>query len=161
METRHLSTPAEELRRSVTALADARVERTDLAAEVASLREELAASDIGKRLAKVEEALTLAKACEDTLYATVCAVALTAFDGEEKHPHPAVTITVTTKVLYDPDEAFQYALANLTPALKLDAKVFERIAKDGKVPCATMQTVLKPKIDGDLSAYRTPQDELT
>jgi hypothetical protein len=146
-----LAEAADELALAVTNLADARAEREDLRRELDGLQVELRESVTGKKIAGLEQKLADAKIREDALYDAACAQALAAFDGKDKHPHLAVTITDTAEVQYDPHGAFEYALRNLTGAfeyalrnltvaLKFDAKVFEKIA-------------------ADLSAYRSQGEE--
>jgi hypothetical protein len=154
-----LAEAADELALAVTNLADARAEREDLRRKLDGLQVELRESVTGKKIAGLEQKLADAKIREDALYDAACAQALAAFDGKDKHPHLAVTITDTAEVQYDPHGAFEYALRNLTVALKFDAKVFEKIARDVGLPCAQIIMRLKPKIAADLSAYRSQGEE--
>jgi hypothetical protein len=76
-------------------------------------------------------------------------------DGNKK-PHPAVSIKIfqTTKIL-DEDAAREWCFANFRPALKLDAKTFEKAAKDGNVPAELVTIGEDPRaqIATDLDEY--------
>ncbi len=78
-----------------------------------------------------------------------------ALDGNKK-PHPAVTIKMFSSVkIANEESATEWCFANFRPALKLDAKIFEKAAKDGNVPSGLVVVGEEPKaqIATDLSEY--------
>jgi len=88
--------------------------------------------------------------------------ALEAFNADgSRRPHPAVTVKEFTVVTI-PDEmkAREWSFTNFRPALKLDAKVFEKAVKDGTVPAelATVATEARAQIATDLSKYLAEEE---
>lgn len=82
-----------------------------------------------------ERARIMAGQAEE-LEADVKAWALANFDGANKKVHPCVTIKTfdISRAVYDPTTAFIWCLSNFTPALRLDAKTFEKAALSGTIP---------------------------
>jgi len=85
--------------------------------------------------------------------------ALANFDGSNKKPHLKVSIKTfdTSAAKYDPKKATEWCLKNFTPAVKLDAKVFEKAVLDGSVPeeVATVVSATENRVQiaADLSDY--------
>jgi hypothetical protein len=72
-----------------------------------------------------------------------------------KKPHPALGIRVSTKLVYEPVVALDWAKTNLPAALVLDTKTFEAFVKATTVPVnfvSEMQIALAT-IATDLSEY--------
>lgn len=63
-----------------------------------------------------------------------------------KKPHPSVTVKMFTTVAI-PDEAAarEWCFINFRPALKFDAKTFEKAVKDGAVPAVLASTQDEPR----------------
>ena len=57
-------------------------------------------------------------------------LALSLFDGEDKHPHPAVTIKVFTAVDYEQSTAIALARDILPSVLRIDKRAFEKAVKE-------------------------------
>lgn len=85
-------------------------------------------------------------------------LAVTNYEGSgEKHPHPAVSIRLYTKVKYDYSTAFVWSQANLPQAITLDTKLFDKHAKAvaETAPIYFVEIAKEPQasIASDLSAY--------
>jgi alkanesulfonate monooxygenase SsuD/methylene tetrahydromethanopterin reductase-like flavin-dependent oxidoreductase (luciferase family) len=118
-------------------------------ARVADLREGLAVRralwDAARKAFDEEHAELLAEIGERNQHLVdaefdLRASALTVFSAtEDKHPTPGVSIRVTTRVVYDRDEALAWAKAKGV-ALTLDAKAFEGLAKhDRDLPASVVE----------------------
>lgn len=83
--------------------------------------------------------------------------ALEEFNGtKNKHPFDGVQIKFFTIVsITDETRAREWCLMNFRPALKLDAKVFEKAVKDGTIPADLAKVDVEPRaqISTDLSDY--------
>lgn len=71
----------------------------------------------------------------------------------EKKPAPGVGIRVYTVLNYDEAEALEYCRNNLTPALRLDKRTFEKIAKDSNFSFVEYEEEPRATIASDLSEY--------
>lgn len=102
--------------------------------------------------------LSLSRLIEE-LEADVKAWGLVNFDGTNKAVHPNVTIKTfdTSRAVYEPTTAFIWCLSNFTPALRLDAKTFEKAALAGTIPAQIALVVPekenRAQIATDLSEY--------
>jgi len=97
----------------------------------------------------------------DNLTEEIKAAGLAAYaDTESKRPHPAVGIRIKTKVTYDEKEALAYCMEHLTPAVRLNTKVFEDLAKKTPLPVATVYYEPSVTISPDLSEWLNSPDEL-
>lgn len=145
----------EKLHKAITILADARVvlaqRETAKGAAEARLEETLAWSDYTNAKAQAEEARATAQAA----YEAVCGFALDAFDGENKHPHPAVTIKEYTTLDYDEGKAMEHARQHLPNCIKLDAVAFKKAAPALSLPFVTVGSDHKATVKRDLSEYAT------
>jgi hypothetical protein len=72
-----------------------------------------------------------------------------------KKPHPGVGIRVSTKLVYDPAVALDWAKTNVPAALVLDTKTFEGFVKASTAPVTFVSIVETPTatIATDLSEY--------
>jgi hypothetical protein len=72
-----------------------------------------------------------------------------------KKPHPGVGIRVSTKLVYDPAVALDWAKTNVPAALVLDTKTFEGFVKASTAPVTFVSIVEMPTatIATDLSEY--------
>jgi hypothetical protein len=72
-----------------------------------------------------------------------------------KKPHPAMGIRVSTKLVYEPGMALDWAKTNLPAALVLDTKTFEAFVKATTVPVTfvSIQETPTATIATDLSEY--------
>jgi hypothetical protein len=72
-----------------------------------------------------------------------------------KKPHPGVGIRVSTKLVYDPAVALDWAKTNVPAALMLDTKTFEGFVKASTAPVTFVSIYEVPSatIATDLSAY--------
>jgi hypothetical protein len=81
-------------------------------------------------------------------------LALSAYDGKDKHPQASVTIKEFDVVEYDPDKAKEYALEHKLPdLLKLDKQAFEAAAKAMSLPFVKRKKEARAQLDKDLSVY--------
>lgn len=121
------------------------------------LEEELAQTPAAKRLAACRVELTNRKAEEDILTGAVKLTALraTLVDGK---PHPAVTLKNFTVLVYNEEQAFDYCVAHLPGALKLQKSPFEKVAKVAKLPFVRITSEQRASIDSNLTAYIVPQE---
>ncbi len=77
----------------------------------------------------------------------------------EPHPHEAVTLKKfdTTRVAYDPEKALEFCKREFTPALTLNAKVYEKAALDGNLPKDIALVIpgyeIRAQIASDLSGF--------
>lgn len=72
-----------------------------------------------------------------------------------KRPHPAVGIRVTTKLVYDPDVALDWAKTNLLAAVALDGRMFEAFAKKKPLSFVGYNEVPTVTLASDLTEYMT------
>jgi hypothetical protein len=72
-----------------------------------------------------------------------------------KKPHPALGIRVSTKLVYEPGMALDWAKTNLPAALVLDTKTFEAFVKATTVPVTFVSEmqIASATIATDLSEY--------
>jgi len=68
--------------------------------------------------------------------------ALALYDEDSELPARVAVKQFTVVTVADELKAKEWCIAHFTPALKLDAKVFEKAAKDGNIP-ADLATVTK------------------
>jgi hypothetical protein len=134
-------------------LARARAIEKEYRQEIAELEQEIAETKSGKRLAYVKsDLLRVAKADVEDATAAVRRAGVEAFEETGKtRPHPAVTIKQFTVLDYDEDEALLYARYNLPQALKLDRRVFERVAKAAQPYFVAISKEPRATIARDLS----------
>jgi hypothetical protein len=103
---------------------------------------------------QAEEVLAASRGTVFDLEIEVRTQALAAYKADgNKHPHGAVSIKVFTPLEYDPAMALAYCRERLPEALKLDVKLFERVAKMTRPVFVTEKEVPRADIAGDLSAY--------
>jgi hypothetical protein len=93
----------------------------------------------------------------DMLILDIDKAALEAYaaDGNKK-PHDAVQVKIFTVVNpYDIELAREWCMTNFRPALKLDAKTFEKAVKDKTVPAELATTSDEPRVQiaTDLKDY--------
>ena len=140
------------LRQQVAEVAARRADRDEVAATVKALREQFEASIAHHtaRLKTLNDAVASSEAS-----ARAIAVALYHTTGEKK-PTEGVQIKVTTKLVYDPAEAFAKAKAMgvaIVPEA-LDVKAFEKIAKASRDSFPFVEVVEEPTatLGSDLSS---------
>jgi len=83
----------------------------------------------GDRVAMIDRQLRDAKSKVAEDESVVRTTALAMFDGEDKHPHPAVTIKVYTAVDYNDADAIALARDVIPGALRIDKSAFEKAVK--------------------------------
>ena len=137
-------------------LASERAAQAQAKATLADLLEGLKKSDVW---AYYENAAQTHADTISRLEAEIKTDFVNSFDGQNKKPHPCVTLKSfdVTKVVYDPEKAFRFCLTNLTTALSLDQREFEKQARTGKLPTELVTVLpaseLRAQISTDLSAY--------
>jgi hypothetical protein len=114
----------------IAQLARARDIEQEYRTEIAELEQEIAATKLGQRLAYVKsDLLPTAKADVEDATAAVRRAGVEVFEETGMtRPHPAVQIKRYKVLDYDADEALNYARFYLPQALKLDRRIFEKIA---------------------------------
>lgn len=143
-------------------LASERAAQAETKATLADLLEGLKKSDVW---AYYENASRLHAGNIERLEAEIKADFVKAFDGQNKKPHQYVTLKSfdVTKIVYDPEKAFRFCLTNLTTALSLDQKEFDKQARTGKLPTELVTVLpaseLRAQISTDLSAYLVAEKE--
>ena len=84
----------------------------------------------------------------------VRAIALSEFGSTGvKSAHPAVTIKMFKRFVYDARQALDYAREHIPNALKLDARAFEKAAQALGLDFVTIEDDPRPQIASDLSEY--------
>jgi len=71
----------------------------------------------------------------------------------ELNPHPAITVKTYTALEYSEGEMIGWCTRNMTPALSLNRRVFEKIAHTGAVPGVVIKDERKATIATDLSKW--------
>jgi hypothetical protein len=94
----------------------------------------------------------------EALEAELREMAVLDFDlTHDKHPHPAVSIKVMTRLQYDPERAAGFCREYLPSAIKVDYKTFEKYAKNvaDTAPLDFVEFVEEPQaqIVTDLSKF--------
>jgi len=113
---------------AITNLAQSRRELDDERSAWDALQDEIN-DRFGDRVAMIDKQLRDAKSKVAEGESVVRTTALAMFDGEDKHPHAAVTIKVYTVVEYNPDAAKEFAIRFMQDALQLDKRTFEKNTK--------------------------------
>ena len=124
----------------VNHLAQARKIKQEYEGELAELNAEIA-ERYGKRSKRIMSLLSVAKADVEDAEQTVREAALALYhrDGSKK-PHEAVQVKMYTTLTYDPDDAIGYCIKALPDALKLDKRIFEKVAKVALPDFVTIET---------------------
>lgn len=123
-------------------------------AEVRAKRDELYAAFEQEHRALLDLCISVGEQLRDA-EARLRELALATYAATgSKQPTPGVGIRVVTKVLYDRDQALDWAIEHQM-ALKLDERAFERIvrANPSTVPIATVAQEATATIANDLSPY--------
>ncbi len=138
----------------ITYLAQLRQEVADRKAEIAEAQAELEATYEWENIIGFKRELELSQSMLAEAEANVRAAALAEYAAnQDKHPHPAVTIKMMTRLDYDPEAAKSYSIAHLPNALKLDARTFEKAAKVLGLDFVTITEEPTTAIDSDLSMW--------
>ena len=140
-----------ELHEAVVCLANWRAEAKRLQSAQQELLRAVMESTEWKRLG---EEFVHAHEMEGETEATVRELAVQQFEAtHDKKVHDAVTVKVFPELEYDPLAALEYCRAHLQQALKLDTKIFEKIAKVATLDFVEIVETPKATIATDLSAY--------
>ena len=108
----------------------------------------------GEDLDRVNAALSEAQALTKSAEAAVRATALNSYsENGDKHPHAAATVKIYAVLGYDPEGAFRYCVDNLTSALRIDKRKFERVAKAAELDFVDFADEPRVTIASDLSKY--------
>jgi hypothetical protein len=139
----------------IEALARARNIEQEYREEIKGLEREIALTGIGQRLAYVKnDLLRVAKLDVEDATAAVRRAGVEAFEESGKtRPHPAVQIKQYTVLDYDDAYALEYARQHLPQALKLDRRVFEKVAKAAQPDFVAISKEPRATISRDLSEY--------
>ncbi len=122
--------------------------------EIAEIEAEIAASPLVKQLERARELLKVAQADVADSEEDVRKAALEAYQADgSKKPHPAVAVKVYTVLDYDPAQALDYARQHLPQAVKLDKRMFEKVAKVADFPFVDITTEPRVTIARDLTEY--------
>ncbi len=134
-------------------LARARVERRALEDELADLKEEFdTRPDVVVARQQLGVIETYLEHCDATLR-------LEALDRwqQQQELHPAVKVRKLAKVLYEPDRAIAWCIDNLSAALKLDTRLFEKHARAvaEAAPLDFVEFTVEPQVavDADLTPW--------
>jgi hypothetical protein len=120
-------------------LRDLRFHAEDLAAAKRTMIEEVKDKPDYQAL---EEASLEATATIETYEAAIRAAVMARYLADAAIPDRTQVKLFTVVQIPDELKAKEWSIAHFTPALKLDAKVFEKAAKDGNIP-ADLATVTK------------------
>jgi len=138
-------------------LAIARSTTANLKAELAQVNAEAAAmvkERFGERIKQLTDWLSRAQADLEANEQAVRETALEAYlETGNKHPHPAITIKVFTKLDYDEEQAVTYCVEHLPKALKVDKRKFEAVAKAAELDFVQITDDPKATVATDLSEY--------
>ena len=94
------------------------------------------------------------KAAKATLEAEIKAGAVDTFDGENKNPHPMVSIGEYSVLEYEDTEALAYCIEHNMPSLvNLNKSAFNKAAKAGIFEFVTIKKEPRARIAADLSTY--------
>ncbi len=123
-------------------------------AEEQGLENELKVTEAGIRLdACWEEQSETRKVIADLEAQIKAEVAVTYDSTGEAHPHDAITVKRFIILEYDPALALAYCQVQLPEALKLDVRMFEKVAKVTKPKFVTERVEMRVQIATDLSRY--------
>lgn len=137
----------------VTLLARARREVLDLKDCIDAVNAEIE-KEYGKELGDLKKDLSVAQTKVTGLEESVRGTALEAYlETGDKHPHPAITIKVFTKLDYDEEQAITYCVEHLPKALKVDKRKFEAVAKAAELDFVQITDDPKATVATDLSEY--------
>ena len=138
----------------ITYLAQLRQETADARAAAEDAQAALETTREWVYLIECKEALRYRQHALEEAEANVRSVALAEFAvNHDKHPHPAITIKMMTRLNYDQDAAKSYSIAHLPNALKLDTRAFEKAAKALDLDFVTITEEPTAAIDSDLSMW--------
>lgn len=141
----------------IRTLANARRVEAEHKAELQQVNDEAAAliqERYGDRLKEIGANLAHSQALTQEIGAIIRLAALDSYsESGDKHPHAAVTVKVYRKLGYDAGEAFRYCVDNLTAALQVDKRKFERVAKVAELEFVIFSHEPRATIKRDLSAY--------
>jgi len=155
MTTSFTHQPVLDLHYLVTSLAQARQVEQTYKDTLAGLQKEIDAlidEKYGRVLANTKALLEVAKD-EVSHYDDLTRLyAVQHFDGEDKKPHPAVSLGEYTVLDYDEAKAFDWA-KETGLALELDVKGFEKIAKVSPPEFVEVKTEVRARIATDLSEW--------
>lgn len=142
----------------LTRLAQARALEQEYRGKIAVLEAELAQNPIAKQIAALRARASLQHIRDDRAEADVRKAALEAYaeDGNKK-PHESVSIRVYTVLDYEPRAALDYARQYIHQALKLNKRVFEKVAKEIDIGFVTKRTEPRVAIARNLSKYEEAQ----
>ncbi len=121
--------------------------REESAAAREAKRQIIEAAQTSTEYRRADETTTAADAEIGRLEEQIRAAALSEYSASgNKKPHANVTVKMFTTVAI-PDEAAarEWCFINFRPALKFDAKTFEKAVKDGAVPAVLASTQDEPR----------------
>ncbi len=78
----------------------------------------------------------------------------------DKHPHPAVSIRIERRPVYEMDEARKYCFEHMPGAMKLDEAAFKKVALAGGLPFVTIEEKPTATIATDLSEWAKAKEEV-
>ena len=111
-------------------LAEANLRLANLKEQRECVEEERQKSPWYAQMQSILEDMALETETVDALRSEINALTIDDYlQTGNKKPAPGVGIRINTSLLYDSGRAFDYCVANLTEAIVLDKKVFEKYAK--------------------------------
>jgi len=127
---------------------------------LAGLEAELQMSVLGQQIDRAKRLLNVAREDATDAEDRVRDVALEAYEHtQDKQPHPAVKVVMSTVLTYLNDHALVYCRTHLPQALRLDKRKFEKVAKVAELDFVDITTEPATRISRDLSQWLEEEDD--
>ena len=149
----------EKLEHTVAELAYARENLGRIKDNIQQLQLEMGQTHLGQEFASAQMQRELGAQRVGELEAMLRTDALAAFDGEDRHPHAAVTIKEFMVLKYNLEEALEHARFHLPQAVKLNKREFDKIARVTNFSFVEKGKEHRATITRDLSEWVSPAPE--